>query len=76
MLTALKNRIPEIQHIAPRNSSGFLEALKLKLVNGQKKGSYNIYGDFPILTTITTKNIFEGGRFINESDIKIKEKYV
>ena len=68
-VTALKNRIPEIQHIAPRNSSGVFGGSKAQLVNGQKKGSYNIYGDFPILTTITTKNIFEGGRFINESDI-------
>jgi len=73
-VTALKNRIPEIQHIAPRNSSGVFGGSKAQLVNGQKKGSYNIYGDFPILTTITIKNIFEGGRFINESDIKNKRK--
>ncbi|MBT5090645.1 MAG: FtsX-like permease family protein [Flavobacteriales bacterium] len=73
-VTTLKNRIPEIQHIAPRNSSGVFGGSKAQLVNGQKKGSYNIYGDFPILTTITTKNIFEGGRFINESDIQNKRK--
>lgn len=73
-VAALKNRIPEIQHIAPRNSSGVFGGSKAQLVNGQKKGSYNIYGDFPILTTITTKNIFEGGRFINESDIQNKRK--
>jgi len=73
-VAALKNRVPEIQHIAPRNSSGVFGGSKAELVNGQKKGSYNIYGDFPILTTITTKNIFEGGRFINESDIQNKRK--
>lgn len=73
-VAALKNRVPEIQHIAPRNSSGVFGGSKAQLVNGQKKGSYNIYGDFPILTTITTKNIFEGGRFINESDIQNKRK--
>ena len=73
-VTALKNRIPEIQHIAARNSSGVFGGSKAQLVNGKKKGSYNIYGDFPILTTITTKNIFEGGRFINESDIQNKRK--
>jgi putative ABC transport system permease protein len=73
-VTALKNRIHEIQHIAPRNSSGVFGGSKAQLVNGQKKGSYNIYGDFPILTTITTKNIFNGGRFINESDIQNKRK--
>ena len=73
-VTALKNRIPEIQHIAPRNSSGVFGGSKAQLVNGQKKGSYNIYGDFPIYTTIATKTIFDGGRFINESDIKDKRK--
>ena len=73
-VTALKNRIPEIQHIAPRNSSGVFGGSKAQLVNGQKKGSYNIYGDFPIYTTISTKTIFDGGRFINESDIKNKRK--
>jgi len=73
-VTTLKNRIPEIQHIAPRNSSGVFGGTKAQLVNGQKKGSYNIYGDFPIYTTIATKTIFDGGRFINESDIKDKRK--
>ena len=73
-VTDLKNRIPEIQHIAPRNSSGVFGGSKAQLVNGQKKGSYNIYGDFPIYTTISTKTIFDGGRFINESDIKNKRK--
>ncbi|MGY8918438.1 MAG: ABC transporter permease [Flavobacteriales bacterium] len=73
-VTALKNRIPEIQHIAPRNSSGVFGGSKAQLVNGQKKGSYNIYGDFPIYTTIATKTIFDGGRFINESDIIAKRK--
>jgi putative ABC transport system permease protein len=73
-VTALKNRIPEIQHIAPRNSSGIFSGSKAQLVNGQKKGSYNIYGDFPIYTTISTVTIYDGGRFINESDIKAKRK--
>ena len=73
-VATLKNRIPEIQHIAPRNSSGVFGGSKAQLVNGQKKGSYNIYGDFPIYTTIATKTIFDGGRFINESDIIAKRK--
>jgi len=73
-VAALKNRIPEIKHIAPRSSSGVFGGSKAQLVKGQKKGSYNIYGDFPIYTTIATKTIFEGGRFINESDIQNKRK--
>jgi putative ABC transport system permease protein len=71
---ALKNRLPEIKHIAPRNSSGVFSGSKAQLVRGQKKGSYNIYGDFPIYTTIATKTIYDGGRFINETDIKYKRK--
>ena len=73
-VTALKNRIPEIQHIAPRSSSGVFSGSKAQVVNGQEKGSYNIYGDYPIYTTIATKTIFDGGRFINESDIQKKRK--
>ncbi len=73
-VSALKNRVPEIQYIAPRSVTGVFGGDKAKVVNGQKKGNYNIYGDFPIYTTIATKTIFEGGRFINESDIQNKRK--
>ena len=39
-----------------------------------KSSNYNIYGDFPDYTRIATKKIFNGGRFINEEDIKFKRK--
>ncbi|MDP7567890.1 MAG: ABC transporter permease [Flavobacteriales bacterium] len=73
-VTALKNRVPEIQYIAPRSVTGVFGGEKAQVVNGQKKGSYNIYGDYPVYTTIATKTIFDGGRFINESDIQNKRK--
>jgi putative ABC transport system permease protein len=73
-VTALKNRVPEIQYIAPRSVTGVFGGDKAQVVNGQKKGSYNIYGDYPVYTTIATKTIFDGGRFINEADIQNKKK--
>jgi len=73
-VTTLKNRVPEIQHIAPRSSSGVFSGSKAQVVNRQKKGNYNIYGDYPIYTTIATKTIFDGGRFINETDIQNQRK--
>ncbi len=73
-VTALKNRVPEIQYIAPRSVTGVFGGEKAQVVNGQKKGRYNIYGDYPVYTTIATKTIFDGGRFINEADIQNKRK--
>lgn len=65
----LKKRVPEIQYIAPRNATGVFGGSPALTVKGQKSGSYNVYGDFPVYTKIATKKIFDQGRFINQSDI-------
>ena len=65
----LRNNIPEIQFIAPRNTRGAFGGTGSQIVRGSKSGTYNIYGDFPEYTRIATKKIFNGGRFINKSDI-------
>ena len=70
----LKNNIPEIQYIAPRIQRGNFGSSGATVVKGTRSGIFNIYGDFPILTTISTKDIYEGGRFINELDIKESRK--
>ncbi|NER12648.1 FtsX-like permease family protein [Leptobacterium flavescens] len=71
----LQNRIPEIQYIAPRNAKGvFGGSGGANVVRGQKTGSYSIYGDFPVFTKIATKKIYDGGRFINDEDIKYGRK--
>jgi len=44
------------------------------VVRNNKSSNYNVYGDFPVYTKIATKKIYEGGRFINEEDIKYKRK--
>ncbi len=70
----IKKTIPEVQFIAPRNSRGVFWAGPPLVVRKNKSSNYNIYGDFPDYTRIATKKIFNGGRFINEEDIKFKRK--
>ncbi len=66
----LRNNIPEIQFIAPRNVRGVFDGSSgSQIVRGTKSGTYNIYGDFPEYTKIATKKIYDKGRFINQSDI-------
>ena len=71
---ALKKNIPEIQYIAPRIQKGNFGSSGASVVNGQRSGIFNIYGDYPVLTTIASKDIYDGGRFINEADIKGNRK--
>ncbi|MCG2461426.1 ABC transporter permease [Flavobacteriaceae bacterium F89] len=70
----IKNRVPAIQYIAPRNAKGVFGGEKANIVRGQKTGSYAIYGDFPVYTKISTKKIYDGGRFINDEDIEQSRK--
>ncbi|WP_340200372.1 ABC transporter permease [Ascidiimonas sp. W6] len=70
----LQDRIPEIQYIAPRNATGVFGGPPAQIVRGQKSGNYNIYGDYPVFTKIATKKIYDGGRFINDADIKNERK--
>ncbi|MFS4455866.1 ABC transporter permease [Maribacter sp. 2304DJ31-5] len=65
----LKNRIPEINYIAPRNAKGVFGDPPGLVIRGQKSGNYAVYGDFPVFTKIATKKIYDGGRFINDEDI-------
>ena len=71
---ALKNNIPEIQYIAPRIQKGNFGSSGANVVNEQRSGTFNIYGDYPVLTTVTSKDIYDGGRFINELDIEESRK--
>ena len=75
-VATLENRIPEIQYIAPRISQGQFGSGPVYTVKGQKSGSYTLNGDYPIYTKIATKQIFDGGRFINEEDIEQSRKVI
>ncbi len=71
---SLKKEIPEIQYIAPRIQKGNFGSQGANVINGNRSGTYNIYGDFPILKVVSQKDIYDGGRFINELDIKQQRK--
>tara|TARA_R110002049_G_scaffold201337_8_gene372092 strand:+ start:166 stop:1428 length:1263 start_codon:yes stop_codon:yes gene_type:complete len=75
-VNTLKNRIPEIQYIAPRNAKGVFGGAPANIVRGQKSGTSPVYGDYPIYTKIATKKIYDGGRFINDEDIEQARKVV
>ena len=70
----LEKRIPELQYIAPRIARGAFGGSSSDVKHKGKSGSYAIFGDFPILVKIATKDIYDGGRFINQSDIDNQRK--
>ena len=72
--TVLQNRVPEIQYIAPRNVRGVFGDAPGAIIRGDKSGNYAVYGDFPVFTSIATKEIYDNGRFINEADIEQARK--
>ena len=72
----IQNRIPEVQYIAPRITQGDFGSEPVYTVRGQKSGSYTLNGDYPIYTKISTKKIYDGGRFINEEDIDEARKVI
>jgi len=70
----LKTKVPEIQFIAPRNVKGAFGGLPGSVVRGQRTGTYNVYGDYPVLGRIAAQKIYIGGRFVNSGDIKSARK--
>jgi len=70
----LKKRVKGIKFIAPRNVAGVFGSAGGNIVRGTKTGTYSIYGEFPEYIKIATSKIYDGGRFINESDIKNERK--
>ena len=70
----LKKRVKGIKFIAPRNVAGVFGSAGGNIVRGTKTGTYAIYGEFPQYIKIATAKIYDGGRFINESDIKNERK--
>ncbi|MFL2587348.1 MAG: ABC transporter permease [Flavobacteriaceae bacterium] len=70
----LKQQVPEIQYIAPRNARGVRSGPPASVVYRDISRTYNIYGDYPEYSEISTKKIYKGGRFINNTDITNKRK--
>lgn len=72
--TAIQNRVPEIQHIAPLNVRGVFGDAPAITGRGLKSGSYSVWGYYPVYSKITAKKIFDEGRFINQDDIEQARK--
>ena len=70
----IKQRIPDVEFVAPRNARGVFGGVSPLVVRKNKSSNYNVYGDFPDYTKIATKKIYDGGRFVNEEDIKYRRK--
>ena len=70
----LKKRVKGIKFIAPRNVRGVFGWSGGNIVRGNKTGTYAIYGEFPEYIKIATSKIYDGGRFINQTDIKNERK--
>ena len=70
----LKKKVKGIKFIAPRIVAGVFGSAGGNIVRGIKSGTYAVYGDYPEYIKIATSKIFDGGRFINESDIKYERK--
>lgn len=70
----LMHHIPELQYIAPRVAQGVFGDQAPLIKRGSKSNNYALYGDFPILVKIASKNIYDGGRFINQADIDQQRK--
>lgn len=73
-ISKLKQQVAEIQYIAPRNAKGVFGGESPIINRGLRHGNYNVYGDFPVVVKIATKDIYDGGRFINEADITESRK--
>ena len=70
----LKKKVKDIKFIAPRIVAGVFGSPGGNIVRGTKTGTYSVYGEYPEYIKIATSKIYDGGRFINESDIKYQRK--
>ncbi|WP_299219623.1 ABC transporter permease [uncultured Aquimarina sp.] len=71
---ALESQVSDIEYIAPRNVTGQWGTPPGQFVRGSKSGAFKVFGDYPTIDKVSKKKIFDGGRFINEEDIKYERK--
>ena len=63
----IKENVPGIEFVVPRNQTNSL------VVRNLLSGNYGISGDYPLLDVVQKKNLSHG-RFINQNDIDLKRK--
>jgi len=71
-IKALKNTIPEIKYVAPRNKLGGYRGIN-NVNRGQKNGAFGIFGDYPEIYHIKLMDITHG-RFMHPLDLDEKRK--
>ncbi len=71
-LVYLKNSVPEIEYITPKNFGGRFNSGP-NVIRGKKNGAFNIKGDYPDYVKIDPCTVLKG-RWINEMDIRDKRK--
>ena len=70
----LKDRVSGIQYISPTNSLGAFGGTAPTISRKNFSESYALYGIYPVYNKITSKKVFDGGRFINDQDIEEERK--
>jgi putative ABC transport system permease protein len=70
----LESQVDDIEYITPRNVTGQWGTPPGQFVKGSKSGAFKVFGDYPTIDKVSKKKIFDGGRFINEEDIKYERK--
>ena len=70
----LKDRVPEIEYISPGLQAGPFSGSPPRVTRGIKSDNFNLFGNFPIQANISVIKIYDGGRYINDEDIKYERK--
>lgn len=73
-IDAIKNEVPGIQALAPRNQLGGWQDGN-NVTHGAKTGNFGVMGDYPELIMVDNFEIV-AGRFINPADMRDKRKVV
>lgn len=71
-LVSLRNNVPEIEYITPKNFGNFGSS-GANVTRGIKKGSFHVKGDYPDYTKIDPCTVLKG-RWINDMDIIDRRK--
>jgi putative ABC transport system permease protein len=71
-LAYLRNNVPEIEYITPKNFGSRSNAGP-NVIRGKKNGAFNVKGDYPDYVKIDPCTVLKG-RWINEMDIRDKRK--
>ncbi|MEM9077221.1 MAG: ABC transporter permease [Bacteroidota bacterium] len=69
----LRDNVPNLRFISPRNQLGGFSSGGNNVVRGLKTGAFNVYGDYPEIINQEPMAI-TSGRFINYNDIESKRK--